>query len=89
VSANVVGKVGVEPLLDGTSRDRQSSSSCGSFDGLEIQTVGCARRDQGLDFLDDLGVERLFEPPFLAASVLEVAWGAASWASAQCSQAPQ
>lgn len=88
VRADMVSVVGVEPLLDGTSRNRKGPASCRCFDGLEIQTIRRTGGNQRLDFTDDFDVERFFEPPFLAAS-FEVAWGACSSASAHRSQASQ
>lgn len=86
--ANMVSVVGVEPLLNGTGCDRKSPAPCRRFDGLEIQPIRRTRSYQRFDFTDDFDLECFFEPPFLAAS-FEVAWGACSSASAQCSQASQ
>jgi len=60
--------IGVEPLLNGTCRDRKRPASCRRFDGLEIQPIRRTGCNQRFDFTDDFDLERFFEPPFLAAS---------------------
>jgi len=85
----VVGRAGVEPLLDGTSRHRQRLATRGSFSGFKVQSASRAGRDQRFDLTDDLGLEGRFEPPFLAASSSEAALPASSWASDHNSQACQ
>lgn len=74
--ARVVGRVGVEALLDGARGDLQRAPPRRDLDGLEVDAVDATRPDQRLDFGDDLRVEAFFEPPFLAAPV-EVASGPA------------
>lgn len=88
VRADMVRVIGVEPLLNRTSRHRKGSASCGCFDGLKIQPIRRTRSNQRFDFTDDFEVEGFFEPPFLAAS-FELACGACSSKSAHCSQASQ
>jgi len=88
VGTGIVRVVGVQPLLDGPRCDRECPSPGRGLDRLEVQSIGRARRDQRLDFADDLGIERRFEPPFLAASC-EAASGTSSSASAHRSHACQ
>ena len=80
--------VGIEPLLDDASREPQRFPPRGHLHGLKIPVLHAPRPCQPFDLADDLGVERGFEAPFLAASS-EAAPTASSWASAHCSQARQ
>ena len=86
--ADVIGVVGVEPLLDGARRHRQRPAPHRRLHRLEVEPVGRPRRDQRVDLLDDRRVEGRFEAPFLAASCAAAA-GVSSSASAHCSHACQ
>lgn len=64
----MVGRVRVEPPLDGTCRHLQGTPPRGDLDGLEIQSVDGGRPYERRDLGEDLSVEGFFEPPFFAAS---------------------
>ena len=55
--------------LNESGREAQRLASCGGLDGFQVQAIGRMVADQLVDFLADLRRKRLFEPPFLAASV--------------------
>jgi hypothetical protein len=75
-------------LLHSAGRYPHRLAPYGRLDGLEIPLVDGARAYERFDLADDLGFERRFEAPFLAASC-EAASGASSWSSHHFSQACQ
>ncbi len=58
----------VEPLLDGTRGDLERFTARRYLDGLEVDSVCCARTDQRLDLGGDFTLEDFFEAPFFAVS---------------------
>jgi hypothetical protein len=72
----------------GTGRHAHRLAASGQLDGLEVSVIDGTRAYERVNLVDDLGFERRFEAPFLAASC-ETTSGASNWASAHCSQACQ
>tara|TARA_B100000315_G_C14547921_1_gene574199 strand:+ start:1148 stop:1516 length:369 start_codon:yes stop_codon:yes gene_type:complete len=85
---DLIGSIGVEPLLDGAGRNAQRFTAGGGLDRLQVPVLDAPRTYEPFDFGEDLRFERGFKAPFLAASS-EAASGILICASAQCSQACQ
>ncbi len=65
----VVRVIGVEVALNGGRRQTQCLAAGGGLDRFKVQGVGGFVAYEPPDLLADLRRQRLFEPPFLAASV--------------------
>lgn len=85
---HIVGGVRVESLFDCARRHTQRFPAGRDLNRFQIPTVDASRPYELLDFRADLGFERRFEAPFLAAPS-EAACGVSSSASAHLSQASQ
>jgi hypothetical protein len=60
--------ISIEPALDECCDDAQGLTPGCGLDGFEVQGVGHAPTYELVDLLADLRRQRLFEPPFFAAS---------------------
>jgi hypothetical protein len=84
----VIGRIGVEPSLDGPRGHLQRPTPRRRLDRLEIQRVDGAGAYERLDLGAGFRRKRLSEPPFLAPSA-RAASSACNSASPHCSQASQ
>jgi hypothetical protein len=74
----VIGVILIEPTLDGSCGNCQSSVAGCILDGFQIHAAGRARTDQRVDLGDNLLFEGFFKAPFLAVAF------AAAWSCFNC-----
>ena len=79
--ARVVRGVSVDAPFHSARRHPQRPTARGRLDRLEVPVVDHRVAYQRFDFGDDLGCERRFDPPFLAASCEAASSGIRNWAS--------
>lgn len=63
----MIGRIGVEPSLDGPRCHLERLTSGRRLDRLEVQALGGALAYERFDLGRDFRVEGFFEPPFLTA----------------------